>query len=219
MSMPWIVEAQIRELQVLHAQGHISERMMYEQWDAIEQTAMADEHRARAKARGATISRKAFTLRDDQLRRKGLRIMPGRKRIFQLYGTTWNGPPDYHSTVFLPYSCTNLDQFVDRGKILWNHNSKMQIGAPIRATQDGHGLLIEAEWLDNRRGRDFRTIVRERMEAGKVCAASIHMDRSPVVEQKHLFGQPVNVVRQFSLAGECSFVKFGAHPDAVFVQV
>ena len=210
LDFPWHVEEQLNELRWLYLEDKIGYEAFLFERNRIEQKYMAAEHRGYTKASHARLSHKSSVERDNALRRKGLRFMSGPNNKFQLWGATWDEYPNRQDCVFLPYSCANLSEFVDRGKILFGHDRKRQIAAPLRAIQDPRGLGIEGEWLDNRLGRDMRTIVRERIAAGKRCDASIGISDCQG-EYKFLCGSPVHLISEFAL-NEISFVRQGAHP-------
>ena len=113
---------------------------------------------------------------------------------------------------------TNLDEFVTAGWIGLNHkNTDPAIGYPTSAVQDGEGLLVSGVFHSTPYAQEIRTIVKERMAAGKKVLGSIGYR---ITEDTHELrdGKPVHLIEQLEV-WECSIVNLPMNPLAEAVEV
>lgn len=54
-----------------------------------------------------------------------------------------------------------LPEFLRRGKVIWQHQWAEPIGRPLKAEEDGKGLLVAGRLSDTARGRDALTLMRD----------------------------------------------------------
>jgi HK97 family phage prohead protease len=135
---------------------------------------------------------------------------------FVFYAATWDGP-DRAGEIIRRGAFANLDAFIKTGWIAASHdNAAAPIAAPVTATQDARGLLIEARWHQTPMARDWRTVVKERLAAGKSVSASIGY-RVHDYEMTSIRGQPVRVLTNIELF-EASIVNLPANPMAGVVS-
>jgi hypothetical protein len=160
----------------------------------------------------------SYAARGTKQMTKGLRFSEPIDGRVVIRGLTWGEAPNDNGAVFVPNSCSNLDEFVRKGTINVMHNRRQQIGAPVWAEQTSDGLYIGCEFLKNRRGRDAATVMFERILWGKDNAASVTVSVPPNrVSWEFIGSEPYRVISGFEL-DECSFVDLGAHPGAMFVE-
>lgn len=92
---------------------------------------------------------------------------------FTGYASTFGNVDSYGDTI-APGAYTNyLDQFVERGFIAWNHNWADMIGMVASAKQDKTGLQITADFHSTPDAQAARTVMAERLAAGKFMGLSI----------------------------------------------
>jgi Caudovirus prohead serine protease len=215
--LPESIQTAIYEVFALVGDGHISVSQAYELQDMIEQKCLAAEWRAARRTGPVVLSRKAFSDRADRLRRQGVKVMEGPGSTFKAYATTWNCEPNQHGAIFAPGSCSNLEEFVHRGKILFEHDPRQPIGIPFSAENDEYGLLIKGRFLNTNVGRTMRTVIRERLEWGYPAPASLNLAvPCDGVELNRVDGSRSRIITDFRLNGECSYVGHPAHPSATF---
>lgn len=111
----------------------------------------------------------------------------------------------------------NLDEFVRDGWIALNHRaSDLAVGYPTAATQDERGLRIEGKFHTTEQAQALRTVVRERLAAGKGVKASIGY-QTVKARQAVVDGQPVRRLEQVRIY-EASFVNLPMNPAADVVS-
>jgi HK97 family phage prohead protease len=134
---------------------------------------------------------------------------------FQMYGCIWSNV-DRQNDVIEPGAVDNVDEFLSEGWIALSHDqAKLAIGYPIDAIQDSTGFLVTAKWHSTPAAWDARTVVRERLAAGKDVKASIGYVSRPDGESFER-GRDGQVVRRLSKISvyECSIVNLAANPAA-----
>lgn len=92
---------------------------------------------------------------------------------FTMYAAIF-GNVDRGGDVIEEGAFANLDEFVKDGTILLNHRqTDTPIGYPVFAGQDSTGLMVTAKFHSTPEAQAVRTIVKERLAAGKSVGASI----------------------------------------------
>jgi len=218
-NLPESIRNAISEIHALAAYKRISRKAAYELQELIEQKYLKSQFLAARRAGAVVLSTKAFSDRADRLRRKqGVKVMEGKGSTFRAYAATWNREPDHKGAIFTSSSCNNVEEYVNRGKVCFNHDPASQIGIPFSAENDEYGLLIKGRYLNTDLGRTMRTVIRERLRAGKTAPASLCL-KAPCDDAVELIGfdgNPISIVTDWRLAGECSYVGYPAHPYATF---
>src|SRR5947209_1094106 len=88
------------------------------------------------------------------------------------YFATWD--LDRVGEIINPGAFRNLKQFVQDGAVYLSHDmSRLPVAYPTEAVQDSRGLRISARWHSTPEAQAARTVVRERISAGRKCSCSI----------------------------------------------
>ena len=131
---------------------------------------------------------------------------------FELYAAAF-GNVDRVGEVIQPGAFKNLDEFVKVGWITINHDAKsLPIALIDSAEQDGYGLKIRGRFHSTECAQECRTVVRERMAAGKAVLCSIGY-RTIEEATERRGSQVVNVLKSIEIF-EASFVNLPANPAA-----
>ncbi len=135
---------------------------------------------------------------------------------FVMYAAAF-GNVDRGGDVIEPGAFVNLDEFVRDGWIALNHRQNdLAVGYPTAATQDTRGLRVEGKFHTTPEAQALRTVVRERLAAGKGVKSSIGYQtvrsRQAVVD-----GEPVRRLEQVKIY-EASFVNLPMNPEADVVS-
>lgn len=112
-------------------------------------------------------------------------------------------------------SFKNLADYAHTGWIGVNHDmDELPVAYPISATQDGKGLLIRGRFHSHEKAQACRTVVKERMAAGKAVTGSIGYKVEPGgATQDYVDGKSVRRIRSLSVY-ESSFVNLPMNPRA-----
>jgi uncharacterized protein len=150
---------------------------------------------------------------DLELEVKGDDSGPGEfKAYFAAFGNR-----DHVGDVIQPGAFKNLDGFLKAGWVDVNHEMKgLPIGYPTTAIQDGKGLLVEGRFHSTPEGQAARTVIRERMQAGKAVKGSIGY-RATESEKGTLDGKAIRSLKGIDLFA-CSLVNLPANDAAEFVH-
>lgn len=123
------------------------------------------------------------------------------------------GNVDRTNETIEPGAFKNLDDFLGSGWIGVNHDMKsLPVAYVEHATQDGHGLLVSAKWHGTADAQACRTIVNERLAAGKSVKCSIGYRVLDSVKGT-LDGKSVTRLKSLDLF-EASIVNLPANPGA-----
>jgi HK97 family phage prohead protease len=132
---------------------------------------------------------------------------------FSLYAAIF-GNVDRQGDVIEPNSFQNLDEFVKDGWIALNHD---QAGLPIAvidaATQDATGLLVTGRFHSTPLAQEVRTVVRERMAAGKGVKCSLGYVTDDETFERDDLGRSIRHIKALSIY-EASFVNLPSNPMA-----
>jgi HK97 family phage prohead protease len=132
---------------------------------------------------------------------------------FSLYAAIF-GNVDRQGDVIEPNSFQNLDEFVKDGWIALNHD---QAGLPIAvidaATQDATGLLVTGRFHSTPLAQEVRTVVRERMAAGKGVKCSLGYVTDDESFERDELGRSIRHIKALSIY-EASFVNLPSNPMA-----
>lgn len=127
------------------------------------------------------------------------------------------GNVDRANEVIQPGAFKNLDDFVKSGWIGANHeHARLPVGYAVSAIQDSKGLLVTGRYHNTPFAQEVRTVVRERIAAGKAVKGSIGYGVTDH-EKIDLNGKSVRSLKGIDLA-ECSFVNRPANPSAEVVH-
>jgi len=136
---------------------------------------------------------------------------------FELYGAVF-GNVDRQGDVIEVGAFTNLDEFSRDGWIALNHQqAELPVGYPTAAVQDETGLLIRGSFHSTPEAQACRTVVKERMAAGKAVKCSVgYLTIDESYEKRD--GQQVRSLKKIAVY-EVSFVNLPANPAAEVVSV
>ena len=131
---------------------------------------------------------------------------------FDLYAAVF-GNIDRQDEIINPGAFTNLPEFVSDGVILTEHNLRsLPVGLIDSAVQDAKGLRVRGRFHTTPEAQACRTVITERMAAGKGVKCSIGYKVDDFAYEK-ISGKTVcrlKAVRVF----EASFVNLPANPQA-----
>jgi uncharacterized protein len=128
------------------------------------------------------------------------------------------GNVDRQGDVIESGAFTNLDEFLKDGWIALSHDARaLAIAYPVKAVQDDTGLLVDGVFHSTPEAQACRTVVKERLQAGKSVMGSIgyKIDDSTLETQD---GKTVQRITQLQVF-ECSFVNLPANPLAETQEV
>jgi HK97 family phage prohead protease len=136
---------------------------------------------------------------------------------FSVYAAVFNNI-DRSKEIIEPGAFKNLPDFVSDGWGTVNHEwEDLPVAMVDSAVQDAKGLLITGRFHSTGDAQDVRTVVRERMDAGKPVKCSIGYKVTDD-EMRDVEGQRVRVLKGIELY-EFSFVNMPANPMAEVVGV
>ena len=131
---------------------------------------------------------------------------------FKIYFSIF-GNVDRAKEIVDPGAYRNLDEFVRSGWIGINHQmERLPIAYVTSAIQDAKGLLVEGQFHSTPEAQNCRTVVLERMRAGKSVPGSVGykvIDGTP----DYVGGERIKRLKTIDLY-ECSFVNLPANPKA-----
>ncbi len=131
---------------------------------------------------------------------------------FKIYFSVF-GNVDRAKEIVEPGAYSNLDEFVKSGWIGLNHKMDLlPIAYPISAVQDGKGLLVEGQFHSHKDAQDCRSVILERMKAGKSVPGSVGY-RVTSDSPDYVGGERIRRLKGMDLY-ECSFVNLPANPRA-----
>lgn len=150
---------------------------------------------------------------DLDLELKGDDAGPGEfKAYFAAFGNR-----DKVGDVIQPGAFRNLADFVKSGWIGVNHeHARLPVAYPVSAVQDAKGLLVEGRYHSTPEAQKVRTVVRERIEAGKAVRGSIGY-KATEHEKGTLDGKTIRSLKGIDLS-ECSFVNMACNDSAEVVH-
>lgn len=129
------------------------------------------------------------------------------------------GNVDRGGDVIEPGAFRNLDEFARDGWIGINHQmERLPVAYPTRVVQDAKGLLIDGQFHTTEEAQACRTVVLERVRAGKRVKGSIGYRTGPSdTRQEYVDGRQVRRIRGLDLY-EASFVNLPMNPAADVVS-
>jgi HK97 family phage prohead protease len=128
------------------------------------------------------------------------------------------GNVDRQGDVIEPGAFSNIDEFTNDGWIALSHDAKaLAVAYPVKAVQDETGLLVTGVFHSTAEAQACRTVVKERLAAGKGVKGSIGY----TIEDSTLESQDGKTVQRISKLNvfECSFVNLPANPLAEAQEV
>lgn len=136
------------------------------------------------------------------------------------YASVFGNVDSYGDVVEKGAFARSIKEWEDSGDtlpLLWGHNTldpDFNIGGVKKATEDDHGLLIEAEFdLDNPKAAQVYRLCKGR----RVRDLSFAFDIAEAGEGK-VDERPVRLLKDLNLF-ECSIVPYGANPETSIVAV
>lgn len=154
------------------------------------------------------------------LQRKALRFevkAAGEDGAFTLYASVFNNL-DRSNEIVQPGAFANLDAFVKDGWGTVNHDWQcLPVALIDSATQDAIGLKITGRFHSTPQAQACRTVVRERMAAGKSVSCSIGYTVSDYADEMR-DGEQIRLLKRIELY-EFSFVNLPANPLAQVTSV
>ena len=131
---------------------------------------------------------------------------------FKIYFSVF-GNVDRAKEIVEPGAYKNLDEFVRSGWVGLNHQmDQLPVAYAISAIQDAKGLLVEGQFHSHPDAQNCRTVVLERMKAGKSVPGSVGykvISDSP----DYVGNERIRRLKSIDLF-ECSFVNLPANPKA-----
>lgn len=136
---------------------------------------------------------------------------------FELYCAVF-GNVDRHGDVIDPGAVANLDEFVAEGMGLVNHDlHSLPIAYVVSAVQDAKGVKVVGRFHSDPQAQRVRTVVRERLDAGKSVKCSIGF-RVVDGASETIGGRTIYRIKSLLLY-EFSFVNIPANPRAGVTDV
>ena len=89
------------------------------------------------------------------------------------YASVFNGVDAYGDTILPGAYAETIPQFVKRGALHYEHDTRVRLGTIASAVEDEHGLKIVAEFHSDAESQRLRSQILERMERGKFVGLSI----------------------------------------------
>lgn len=89
------------------------------------------------------------------------------------YASVFNGVDAYGDTILPGAYTETIPQFVKRGALHYEHDTRVRLGTIASAVEDEHGLKIVAEFHSDAESQRIRSQILERMERGKFVGLSI----------------------------------------------
>jgi len=89
------------------------------------------------------------------------------------YASVWDGLDSYGDTIQRGAYSDTIQQFVARGTLHAEHDSRIRLGTIAEAVEDDHGLLVKADFHSDAEAQRYRTQILERIERGKFVGLSI----------------------------------------------
>jgi HK97 family phage prohead protease len=120
---------------------------------------------------------------------------------------------DRDSEVIEPGAFKNLPSFISDGWVAWNHDKhRLPVAMIESASQDSKGLLVNARWHSHAEAQACRSVMLDRMKAGRNVACSIGYRVLNSTPDK-IDGKSIRRLRALDIF-ECSVVSLPANPAA-----
>jgi HK97 family phage prohead protease len=135
---------------------------------------------------------------------------------FELYALAFNNV-DRQGDLIVPGAVSNTAELVSDGWGALNHmNSALPVAYPESAIQDAKGLLVRGKFHSHPDAQAVRTVVTERMAAGKAvpCSIGYAVDDASYETRN---GEPIRILKSIRVY-EFSFVNLPANPAATVVS-
>jgi HK97 family phage prohead protease len=122
------------------------------------------------------------------------------------YASVWNGVDAYGDTIVRGAYADTIPQFIQRGTLHAEHDSRIRLGTITDAKEDDHGLLIVSDFHSDPEAQRYRVQIQERLERGKFVGLSIGYQaeayefRDPLPgESPPPFGDKIRVLKRIKL--------------------
>lgn len=136
------------------------------------------------------------------------------------YASVFNGVDAYGDSIMPGAYADTIPDFIIRGTLNHEHDTRLRLGTISTAAEDPHGLLIRADFHTDPEAQRIRTQIMERLDRGKFMGLSIGYEpldmewRTPKDgEPPPPFGDKIRVLKRIKLY-EVSVVSIPADSDA-----
>lgn len=136
------------------------------------------------------------------------------------YASVFGGVDSYGDTIVRGAYAETIPDFVVRGALHHEHDTRLRLGTISDAFEDDRGLLIRADFHSDQEAQRIRTQITERLDRGKFMGLSIGYEaldyeyRSPLAGEKPPpWGDKIRVLKRIKLY-EVSVVSVPADEDA-----
>lgn len=89
------------------------------------------------------------------------------------YASVWDGIDAYGDTIQRGAYTKTIPQFIERGTLHAEHDTRIRLGTIADAVEDDHGLLIRADFHSDLEAQRWRQQILERLSRGKFVGLSI----------------------------------------------
>lgn len=122
------------------------------------------------------------------------------------YASVFNGVDSYGDSIAPGAYLQTIPDFIKRGTLHAEHDSRIRLGTITDAKEDDHGLMIVADFHSDPEAQRYRTQVLERLDRGKFVGLSIGYQpldyefRSPLPgEPSPPWGDKIRVLKRIKL--------------------
>lgn len=143
--------------------------------------------------------------------------------LIEGYASVFNGVDSYGDSISPGAYAETIPDFIVRGALHHEHDTRLRLGTISAASEDGHGLLIRADFHTDPEAQRIRTQITERLDRGKFMGLSIGYEpldmewRTPKDgEPPPPFGDKIRVLKRIKLY-EVSVVSVPADSDAEII--
>lgn len=139
------------------------------------------------------------------------------------YASVFGGVDAYGDKVLPGAYAETIPDFVVRGALHHEHDTRLRLGTISAASEDDHGLLIRADFHTDPEAQRIRTQITERLDRGKFMGLSIGYEALDVEwrtpkdgEKPPPWGDKIRVLKRIKLY-EVSVVSVPADSDAEII--
>jgi HK97 family phage prohead protease len=173
-----------------------------------------------------SIERKQLSISEIEFSEKGAKGGPGSARFYLSTFDNWDRVRPVPERPTKGAFTKHLPAFLKDGFIAIGHDhDSLPVGIPTNAGEDDHGLWIEMDFHSTEEAQKARTVIQERIAAGKSVATSmgyvVHDDAFEDIDEKALNAEGITkgrLLTEIELL-EGSFVNIPANPMAVLTGV
>lgn len=136
------------------------------------------------------------------------------------YASVFNGVDSYGDSILPGAYAETIPDFIVRGALHHEHDTRLRLGTISAASEDNHGLLIRADFHTDPEAQRIRTQIVERLDRGKFMGLSIGYEpldmewRTPKDDEPPPpWGDKIRVLKRIKLY-EVSVVSIPADSEA-----